>query len=105
MPFQSIEYVKGRLEGLFELVSILRETVHEGGDEKIIERLVEHIYSEIEEILEQLGSHPSPPIPHEKINIAKQKIVESKTAPPKEKVVKSYDVLSELLKSAQGEQK
>ncbi len=102
MP-QNIDYVKGRLEGLFELVSILRETVHEGGDEKIVERLVEHIYAEIEEILGTLGAHPNPPVPKEKIIVAKKKIEEAKAAPmpPKEKVVKSYDVLSELLGSGQ----
>lgn len=96
-----ITYIKGRLEGLFELVSLLREVLQEEGSEsKIVQRLVEHIYAEVEEILDALGSHPS--VPSEKVQLLKQKIREAKTKDEKEKIVKSYDVLSELLKQQQG---
>ncbi|NPA86935.1 MAG: hypothetical protein GXO00_02915 [Candidatus Diapherotrites archaeon] len=88
---KSEEYVRGRLEGLFQLVSLLKEVVNEEeAKSSIVQRLVEHIYTEIEEILEYLGEE----VHHEvkkKIEVVKQ------TPNVEEKVAASYDVLSELI--------
>ncbi len=95
---KSEDYVKGRLEGLFQLVSLLRELVtEEEAKSSIVQKLVEHIYIEIEEILEYLGEEVHPVV-KEKVKTAK----ESKDV--KEKVTASYDVLSELIqkKTAEG---
>lgn len=94
-----LSYIKGRLEGLFELVSLLRETVKEGEatSPKLVERLVEHIYAELGEILDSLGSAPNV---QEKVTALKQKIAEAK-AKSSGGAVQSYDVLSEILKKGQ----
>ena len=88
---KSEEYVKGRLEGLFQLVSLLKEVVtEEEAKTTIVQRLVDHIYTEIEEILDYLGKEVHPAV-KEKLTTAKQ------TEDVKEKVAASYDVLSELI--------
>lgn len=88
---KSEDYVRGRLEGLFQLVTLLREVISEEEPKsKIVEHLVDHIYQEIEEILDYLGEdvHPS----------VKEKIETAKSSPSvQEKVSTSYDVLSELI--------
>ena len=88
---KSEEYVRGRLEGLFQLVSLLKEVVgEEEAKSSIVQRLVDHIYVEIEEILNYLGEEVHP--------VVKQKIEEAKKSPSvQEKVTTSYDVLSELI--------
>ena len=87
---KSEDYIKGRLEGLFQLVSLLREIItEEEAKSTIVQRLVEHIYAEIEEILEYLGE--------EGVKV-KEKVKEVKAKPDvKEKVTVSYDVLSDLI--------
>ncbi len=93
---KSEDYVKGRLEGLFQLVSLLREIIgEEEAKSTIVQRLVEHIYEEIEEILEYLGEEIHPEV--------KKKVEEAKAAPTvQEKVTTSYDVLSELVQKKVG---
>ena len=88
---ESEDYVKGRLEGLFQLVSFLREILtEEDAKSTIVQRLVEHIYEEIENILEYLGEDVHPDV--------KKKVEEAKSAPTvEEKVTASYDVLSQLV--------
>lgn len=93
---KSEDYVKGRLEGLFQLVSLLKEVVSEGEAKgNIVERLVDHIYTEIEDILSYLGEEVHPVV-KEKIATAKQ------SQDVKEKVSTSYDVLSELIQKKEG---
>ncbi len=96
MFVKSEEYIRGRLEGLFQLVSLLREIITEDeAKTTIVQRLVEHIYTEIEEILEQMG---------EEVNV-KEKVSEIKKKDDvKEKVTVSYDVLSDLIQKRIGEQ-
>ncbi len=96
-------YIKGRLEGLFELVSLLRELVKEGEgtSPRLVERLVEHIYAELGEILDSLGATTNV---QEKVAVLKQKIAEAKAkSSEKGSAVQSYDVLSEILKKGQKE--
>ena len=92
---KSEDYVRGRLEGLFQLVTFLRELIgEEGAKTSIVQRLVEHIYEEIEDILEYLGEiHPE----------VKEKVQSGKEAPTvEEKLSTSYDVLSELVQKKVG---
>ena len=95
-----LSYIKGRLEGLFELVSLLRETVKEGEatSPKLVERLVEHIYAELEEILDNLGASTNV---QERATALKKKIDEAKAKKASGGAVQSYDVLSEILKKGQ----
>ena len=88
---RSEEYVRGRLEGLFQLVSLLKEVIgEEDVKSSIVQHLVDHIYSEIEEILEYLGEET-------RVDI-KRKVEEAKSSPTvQEKVSASYDVLAELI--------
>ena len=92
---KSEEYIKGRLEGLYQLVSLLRDVITEE-DVKgtIVQKLVDHIYVEIEEILENMGEQISPEI-KEKVKTAKQ------SPDVHSKVSASYDVLSELIQKKQ----
>ncbi len=94
---KSEDYVKGRLEGLFQLVSLLKEVVtEEDAKTTIVQKLVDHIYTEIEEILDYLGEDVHPSV-KEKLSTAKQ------ATDVKEKVTASYDVLSELIqKKSEG---
>ncbi len=88
---KSEEYVRGRLEGLFQLVSLLKEVIsEEEAQGKIVQHLVDHIYEEIEEILEYLGEEVHPEV--------KEKVATAKTSTNvQQKVSTSYDVLSELI--------
>ncbi|NPA76616.1 MAG: hypothetical protein GXN93_02585 [Candidatus Diapherotrites archaeon] len=91
-----LSYVKGRLEGLFELVTLLKDVVHGNmeGSPEMLQKMVDHVYVELGEILDVLGSSAAAsvekkesPIVH-KVQEAKQ----SQSGP-----VKAKDVLSELL--------
>ena len=98
-----ISYIKGRLEGLFGLVTLLREMVQETEQgHPMVERIVEHVYTELEEILENMGSHP------DTVGVAghlKKRLQEAKKADPKTKVVQSYDVLTELIATGKEDKK
>ena len=91
---KSEDYVRGRLEGLFQLVSLLKEVVSEEESKSpIVQRLVDHIYSEVEQILDYLGEEAP-----------KRVIVEAKKKNDvKEKVTTSYDVLSEIIQKKMAE--
>jgi len=97
-----ISYVKGRLEGLFELVSLLKDLVHDdilrdvdvenlSGSAEMLQKMVDHIYVELGEILDIMGSDVS--------SAAKraESIMASRVSKVKKKGVKAKDVLSELL--------
>ncbi|MDN5358700.1 MAG: hypothetical protein PWP76_543 [Candidatus Diapherotrites archaeon] len=90
-----ISYVKGRLEGLFELVTLLKDMAHGNveGSGELLQKMVDHIYVELGEILDVLGSdvtttsNNAPPV----IVKGSEREREGKTG------VKAKDVLSELL--------
>ncbi len=44
-------YLRGRLEGLNELIGVLKEAMSEGGSEALEKSMVEHISSELEEMI------------------------------------------------------
>lgn len=95
-----ISYVKGRLEGLFELVTLLKDLVHGDvdGSVEMIQKMVDHIYVELGEILDILGS--SAPSAAKKA----ESVLASKVREAKKKGSKAKDVLSELLtRSEEGE--
>ncbi len=48
--------MRGKLEGIFSLVSIIREIMYEGGDNKVMQKLVEQVYLELDSLLEHMGS-------------------------------------------------
>ncbi len=92
-----MSYIRGRLEGLFELVSLLREAVsEEGTSSKLVVRLVEHVYAELQEILDSIGANTNVAA---KVAAMKQKIAEAKAKGGGS--VQTYDVLSEILKKQQ----
>ncbi|HIP74550.1 MAG TPA: hypothetical protein EYH14_02805 [Euryarchaeota archaeon] len=88
-----ISYVKGRLEGLFELVALLRDLVHEDidGSFEMLQKMVDHIYVELGDILDIMGSEV--PAAVDKA----ESIMASKMGRLKSKGVKAKDVLSELM--------
>ncbi len=99
-----LSYVKGRLEGLFELVTLLKDVVHGNmdGSPEMLQKMVDHVYVELGEILDVLGSTAASSAPVQK------QVASSEPAPIKQKVseakssssgraVNARDVLSELL--------
>lgn len=95
-----VSYVKGRLEGLFELVTLLKDLVHGdvSGSGEMLQKMVDHVYVELGEILDIMGSD----VPANAKKAAS--IVASKVSEAKAGGVKAKDVLSELLtKSDEGE--
>ncbi len=90
-----LSYVKGRLEGLFELVTLLKDLVHGDveGSAEMLQKMVDHIYVELGEILDVLGS--SAPATAKKadsvVSVVKKEAKQPSTG------VKAKDVLSELL--------
>jgi undecaprenyl pyrophosphate synthase len=94
---KSEDYIKGRLEGLYQLVSLLRDVItEEDAKGTIVQKLVDHIYVEIEEILDSMGEQVHPEI-KEKVKTAKQ------SQDVHSKVSASYDVLSELIQKKNTE--
>jgi len=90
-----ISYVKGRLEGLFELVTLLKDMVHGdiSGSAEMLQKMVDHIYVELGEILDVLGSEAA-------ANVKKSLPIASgspKGTKSSGSGVKAKDVLSELL--------
>ncbi|MBS3069917.1 hypothetical protein J4220_00225 [Candidatus Micrarchaeota archaeon] len=47
-------YLRGRLEGLKQLVGVLDEALDQGGGEAIEKKLVSHVSAEIEELISEL---------------------------------------------------
>ncbi len=87
------EYLKGRMEGLYRLVTVLNEVVDTSDENnKVLKSLAEHILEEMMEIMRMLGEEVQRKV---KPKIEKAK----KASSPVEKVTASYDVLSELMKT------
>ncbi len=90
-----ISYVKGRLEGLFELVTLLKDMVHGdvSGSSEMFQKMVDHVYVELGEILDVLGS--SAPSNAKRAESVVSEVVKKEKTPSTG--VKAKDVLSELL--------
>ncbi len=88
-----LSYVKGRLEGLFELVTLLKDMAHGdvSGSPEMLQKMVDHIYVELGEILDVLGSNAAADARKTVPIVSKAAKKESGSA------VKAKDVLSELL--------
>ena len=92
-----LSYVKGRLEGLFELVTLLKDVVHGNmeGSPEMLQKMVDHVYVELGEILDVLGSPAAASVTKAETPIT-HKIAEAKSGSSGQSV-KARDVLSELL--------
>lgn len=93
-----ISYVKGRLEGLFDMVSLLRELLTEdvANNYDVLQKMVDRVYVELGEILDVVGSNV--PSAVEKA----ESILASKMG--KAKGVHTKDVITELIsKKGDGE--
>jgi len=90
-----LSYVKGRLEGLFELVTLLKDMVHGdvSGSAEMLQKMVDHIYVELGEILDVMGSD-APANAKKTVSIVAESAKKEKAS---DAGVKAKDVLSELL--------
>ncbi len=91
-----MSYVRGRLEGLFELVTLLKDMVHGdvSGSAEMLQKMVDHVYTELGEILDIMGSSAVTHVEHKAAPVA-HKVEEAKSE--SKGPVKAKDVLSELL--------
>ena len=91
-----MSYVRGRLEGLFELVTLLKDMVHGdvSGSAEMLQKMVDHVYTELGEILDIMGSSVAPHVERSAAPVA-HKVAEAKSE--SKGPVKAKDVLSELL--------
>ena len=96
-------YLKGRLEGLYQLVSILKDTIAKGKESEtpvaLEETLVEHIYDELTSILNDLKKIESVDgQTYEKVKTSIAKTKSTATSPAKH-VSEASDLVKALLEA------
>ncbi|MBN1159762.1 MAG: hypothetical protein JXA43_00800 [Candidatus Diapherotrites archaeon] len=102
MPTSQEAYLKGRLEGLYQLVEILRNQV-QGKSEKpaeLVKELVNHVYEELAEIIEQMNKDMG--MDNEKYEKAAKAVKEGRKAVEDEDALephmdKTKDLMKELM--------
>lgn len=104
---KDLNYVIGRLQGLNELVKILKDLVDKkGAPEEIIQVLTDHIASQLTSILSEFETVEAKPKQKKALESLKEKHEEPEPVeveePPKEKLEKHEKTVDDLLKDLES---
>ncbi|HLD63257.1 MAG TPA: hypothetical protein VI875_05325 [Candidatus Norongarragalinales archaeon] len=96
-------YLRGRLEGLNELLAVLKEAISQGGNEALEKSLVEHVSSELEGMISELKGV----VPQGKMLEFEQKHEELKQAAEEQPLGKAHvkkadELMQSLLEMQKG---